>query len=374
MKKGYKKVLVFDIILLILLLINSFSLNLLSRYKMILFLCILLFVFYKLFGFEKDRHRYVKEIIFDISFLLFGFFILYYLLGVIIGFTVTSYYNLDSLINFIIPIILYVVLREIFRYMIMCKTEGNMLVTVFSVTIFVCLDITSLVYLVDFSNNTQIFKFMALYFIPAISSNIVFSYLTRRTGYKPIIFYALIMELYSFLLPIVPNPSEYLVSLINFLLPVVLGYRIYVFFKKDYDEDLRREYTKKHLLSLLAPAVITLIFVYFTSGYFHYYALAIASGSMVPNINKGDVVIAEKIDKKFDTLNEGKVIVFKKDNRVIVHRLVKIIKNNKHYYFYTKGDANDELDNFVIEENMIIGTVKNKIPFIGWPTVLLSGL
>ena len=99
MKKGYKRILTFDIILIVLLLINSFSLNLLSRYKMIVFLLIILFVFWKLFGFEKDKHRYVKEIILDIALLLFVFFILYYLLGILIGFTMTNYYNIGSLIN-----------------------------------------------------------------------------------------------------------------------------------------------------------------------------------------------------------------------------------------------------------------------------------
>ncbi len=374
MKKGYKRILTFDIILIVLLLINSFSLNLLSRYKMIVFLLIILFVFWKLFGFEKDKHRYVKEIILDIALLLFVFFILYYLLGILIGFTMTNYYNIGSLINFIIPIILYVILREIFRYMIMCKTEGNMLVTIFSVAVFIVLDITSLVYFVDFSNNIQTFKFISLSVIPAISSNIVFSYITRLTGYKPVIFYALIIELFNFLLPIVPNPSEYLTSIINFLLPIVLGYRVYLFFKKDFDEAVQREYNKKHFLSLLLPALITGIFVYFTSGYFHYNALAIASGSMTPNINKGDVVIIEKIDNNFTSLKKGKVIAFKKDNRIIVHRLVNIIKDKDTYYFYTKGDANKDIDNFVIEGDMIIGVVKQQIPCVGWPAILLSGL
>ena len=374
MKKGYKRILAFDIVLIVLLLINGFSLNILSRYKMVAFLLIMLFIFWRLFGFEKDKHRYVKDIIFDISLLLLGFFIVYYLLGIIIGFTMPNYYNINALFSFVVPIILYVILREVFRYMIMCKTDGNKLVTAISVIMFILLDITSLIYLVNFNSNIQVFKFMALTVIPAISSNIVFSYMTKKTGYKPVIFYALIIELYSFLLPIVPNPSEYLLSIIDFLLPVILGYRIYLFFKKDLDEDLRREYNKKHFLALIIPALVTIVFVYFTSGYFHYYALAIASGSMTPNINKGDVVIIEKLDGKHETLDKGIILAFKKDNRVIVHRIVKIIEEKGTYYFYTKGDANTDIDNFVIEEDMVIGTVQGKISYIGWPAVLLSGL
>ena len=43
-------------------------------------------------------------------------------------------------------------------------------------------------------------------------------------------------------------------------------------------------------------------------------------------------------------------------------------------YFYTKGDANNSLDNYVIGEEMIMGTINHYIPFIGYPTVLLNEL
>ena len=39
------------------------------------------------------------------------------------------------------------------------------------------------------------------------------------------------------------------------------------------------------------------------------------------------------------------------------------------HIYYTKGDANNNVDGIVIEEDMTIGVVKVKIPYIGWPTV-----
>ena len=43
------------------------------------------------------------------------------------------------------------------------------------------------------------------------------------------------------------------------------------------------------------PIILILIMmIYFVSGYFEFYAIAIATGSMVPNINKGDFVIINK--------------------------------------------------------------------------------
>lgn len=372
MKRGYKRLLVFNIFLFIILLLNSFLFDVLSRYRMIIFLIIVMFIFLKMFGYEKDKHRYIKDIILEIAIFLFTFFILYYLLGVIIGFTASHYYSADGMIMFVIPVLLYVILREIFRYMMLCKAEGNNLLIIITTIIFIFLDITSLIPNIDYSSGVSMFKFLALSVLPAISSNIVFSYLTMKVGYKPVIFYALIIELYIFLLPIVPDPGEYITAVIKFTLPIVLWYKIYSFFEKDRDAEIEREYNKKHVISLVGPAIIAIVLVYFTSGYFHYFAVAVASGSMKSKINKGDAVIIEKIDKKYDELEVGQVLAFYQGKRIYVHRLVDMDKNNDEFFFYTKGDANDYVDNFVVKEEDIIGIVRFKIPCIGMPTVWLN--
>ena len=93
---------------------------------------------------------------------------------------------------------------------------------------------------------------------------------------------------------------------------------------------------------------------------------------MVPSINKGDVVIVEKINGKFDSLSVGDVISFNYGNVIIVHRIVNIVSDGKSYFFYTKGDANKNVDNYAIKEGMVNGIIRFKIPFIGLPTVWLN--
>lgn len=374
MKRGYKRLLIFNIIMFIILLLNSFLFDVLSRYKMILFLIVSMFIFFKLFGYEKDKHRYIKDIILEIAIFLFAFFILFYLLGVVIGFTETHYYSLQGMTTFVIPLIIYIILREIFRYMMLCKAEGSKLVVVVTTIMFILLDLTILIPNIDYSSGISIFKFIALSLMPAVSMNIVLSYVTMKVGYKPSMFYALITELYAFLLPIIPDPGEYITSVIRFALPIVLWYKIYSFFEKDRDPEIEREYNKKHFVSLIGPAIIAVVLVYFTSGYFHYFAVAVASGSMKTKINKGDVVVIEKIDKKYDELELGQILAFYQGKRIYVHRLVDIARNSDEYYFYTKGDANNYVDNFVVKEDDIIGVVNFKIPYIGMPTVWLNKL
>ena len=107
------------------------------------------------------------------------------------------------------------------------------------------------------------------------------------------------------------------------------------------------------------------------SGYFKYYAIAIATGSMVPNINKGDVVIVNQQFKEKD-LEVGTVIAYNYNDKVVVHRIYKEIKTDKELIIYTKGDANNNMYEYKITTDMIVGTVNKKIPLIGYPTVMIN--
>ena len=374
MKRGYKRLLFFEMFLFIILILNSFVWNILSNYMMIIYLIIVILLFKLFFGFEKDRHRYLKDIIMEFVIFLLTFFVLYYLLGIIIGFARTgNYYTLYGIEKFIFPTICYIILRELLRYGIICKAQGNRLLIIITIILFILLDISNTIYLNNFSTSYKVLVFIGLSLLPAISNNIVFSYFTLKMGYKPIIFYALIMGLYQYLLPIIPNPDEYLSSVINFLLPIILCYKLYLFYKKDMDEEVMRDYHRKRFFPLLIPLFIVIILVYFSSGYFRYWAIAVATGSMHPVINKGDVVIIEKIDN-YNKLKKGDVIAFRYNNVMIVHRIVNIVEDRNDMYFYTKGDANEEDDNFAIKKNMIVGVVNTRIPFVGVPTVWLNEL
>lgn len=375
MKKGYLRLLRFEFIVFVILFLNSFVWNILSGYKMIIFLLILLGIFKLLFGFEKDKHRYIKDIIMETIIYLIIFFIIFYLLGIFITFArIDNYYTWYGLKTYIIPIACTIILREILRYMFMSKSEGNKVLYITTCILFIMLDISVSVYYGNFDSKYRTFIFVALTLLPAISSNIIFSYLTLKIGYKPIIFYALVIGLYRYLFPIIPNPDEYLTSIITFILPIGFGYRVYKFLSKDNDEEIDRDYKKHNFIPLIIPSIIIIVIVYFTSGYFHFYAISIASGSMEPNIHKGDVVVIEKIEGDYDKLKVGQVVAYKYEDVIVVHRLINIIEERGTYYFYSKGDANEKEDNWVIEEDMIIGIVNHKVPYIGMPTVWLNEL
>lgn len=375
MKKSYIKLFALEIVLFFFLILNSFVSSILSRYNLIICLILLLVVFKKLFGFEKDRHRFTKDVIFEIVIFLLIYFIAYYIFGLVIGFyRAGNYFTVRGLRDFIIPSAIIVLLKEFFRYNIMSKSEGNKYLIFTTVILFIFLDVTNALYYSSYNSHYEVFLFIALNLMPAISTNIACSYITMKTGYKPVIVYQMIMTLHVYVLPILPNPSEYISSVIQFVIPIILTFRMYSLFDKYKNKVIDRNYNRKTLMPFVPTLIITAICVYFVSGYFHFHAVAIASGSMAPTIKKGDVVVIEKIDGKYNLLENGQVIAYKHGNIIVVHRLINIVESDNKYYFYTKGDANEGDDEWVVNEEEVIGIVNVKLPYIGLPTVWINEL
>ena len=264
-----------------------------------------------------------------------------------------------------------IIMREYLRCQMSNKTENSKLLTAGVLIIFMLIELSPSIATVSSKGTYGKFLYIALTILPVISNNIVCTYIAKKVGYKPNIFWLLVVTLYNVFLPIAPNNGLYIQSLIQFLFPYILMYNTYSFFKKR-ERNVPISYVKKRIyieIPILALLVFTL--AYFVSGYFRYYAIAVATGSMLPKINVGDVVIVDQ-HKDYKTLEVGDIIAYKYGNVVVVHRLCDIVIIGEDYYFYTKGDANEDKDNYIIYPDTILGDVKIAIPYIGLPTVWLS--
>ena len=375
MKRSYIKFWIFSVCILIVLLLNSFILNILGNYYyMDVFLLILLILFKFIFGFEKDCHRYKKDIIINMTIIFLIFFILYYIMGIFIGFyKPTNYLNVYGVITFIIPFIIMIILKEYLRYQMLNKTDKSKILTVVVCILFILIDVLVNIRSNSFNSNYNIFMFIALVLLPVISRNICCTFIAKKAGYKPNIFWRLILELYIVLLPIVPNSGDYINSLIELLFPFALLYNVYSFCKKR-EKNVPISYMKKRVyIEVPTLAIIVFVLAYFVSGYFRFYAVAIASGSMLPNIKVGDVVIIDQ-HKDYKDLKVGDVIAFKHKGLIMAHRVYDIVVVKDDYYFYTKGDANEDKDNYTTHPEDILGEVNVKVPYIGLPTVWLNKL
>lgn len=376
MKKSYIRVLALEILILLALLFNSFLTIFITRYMTVVFYALCILAFRLLFKFEKDRHLQTNSTLIYICMYLLGALVIYFVFGIFSGFIRNAnYYDFYGMKTFIIPILLTALLKEFLRYQVLQKTERNKLLIICTIVLFIFADISNAVYYADFSDAYDVLVFIGLNLLPSIGRNVVCTLITLKTGYKPAMLFSAFLDLYKYLLPIVPDFSEYVESVFNLLLPSVLAVLLVKHFKDRLDEDLESKVIEKRsILPTLVGIVIIGILVYFTSGYFSYQAIAIASGSMNPTYDRGSVVIIKKVDNNYDEIEVGEILAYEYESTIITHRIVNIVEAEGKRYFYTKGDANDDVDNYKIEEEMVIGTINTYIPFLGYPTVLLSEL
>ena len=166
-------------------------------------------------------------------------------------------------------------------------------------------------------------------------------------------------------------------------------------------DNLKKAWKNEHVQTAVIIGVIALIVFGFWIGTrailnTSYPALAVVSGSMcVPynghcdgwshpfsyTLHIGDLIIiqgTEPADLNSDYPNSD-IIVFQKPSdrsELIVHRIVEKEENNGTIYFSTKGDGNSntkwpdmpspsELDPWKISEDLVVGKVIMRIPWIG---------
>ena len=371
MKKSYIKLICFEMIVLILLIVNIFMSNIINNYLIAFIILTLIIIFKKIFGVEKIKKRYTKEIIIDISIIYIIFFVLYYLFGLITGYYKTNnYFTLFGITTFIIPNILVVSFKEYLRFLVYTKIIKYKSLYITSFLMFVLIDLINVLKISNFVSVQNVFYLCSLSIVPVVVNNLVANYIIKKSNYKVNIFWLLIINLYGYFLPIIPNVGDYIMSILSIILPLIIYKKIFSFFENVEDMDIDRDYNKKYIFPYISAGLITVILVYFSSGFFRFQTIAIASGSMHPEFSKGDVVL---IDKKINKLEEGEIIAYKYKDVIVVHRLIKIVEKDDLFY-YTKGDANLLQDNYVVKKDDVVGVVKIVIPYLGLPAVWLNGL
>jgi len=103
----------------------------------------------------------------------------------------------------------------------------------------------------------------------------------------------------------------------------------------------------------------------------------VSSGSMVPTLNVGDLIIVRGVDPKL--VSVGAIIVFhspRDRDMLIVHRVVGINTQGGRLYFETKGDNNPTKDSWSpypgVPESHLVGVVMGKVAYLGYVILALK--
>ena len=382
MIRGIKKsYLVFYTILsitLIILLINIFFIKNVSFLFSAIVPAVVFFIFMGLYGYERKHKRFTYESLFYI----FAYTVLYllttYIIGIFTGFSRSIYnFSVTNLVQNIIPYTLVIISGEYLRSEVVRKCENSLIAYSLITAILIVIDCTLFLNAYDLSIGDEQIKFICNIVLPSVSKNVFLLYISKIGGTWPTLIYRLITELKLFIVPIVPNFGLYIECVVLTVVPVLIGFAIFLSLKQYQNKEVEGKTLRTSRLYTYSSVIVTMslvtVIVILTSCKFTYGAIAIGSGSMTGTINKGDVVIFKQLGD-YEVQN-GDVMVFRKEDRLIVHRIIDILEVNEgEYVYYTKGDANQDPDGYPLRREELVGPVKFRIRFIGIPSVELSEL
>lgn len=374
MRKSEKRLLVIEIVAILSLLLNIFVKNILNEYAISLMFLILTTIIIFSMGYEKEKNVYRKNLIFFVTFYTVSFIILLYGLGLLTGYVRSPYsYSALNVIKTIFPIVLVIILSELLRYCLCKKGEQKKTVIILSIILFVLTDVSLSLYLYDLQNTSDILKMFTLTFLPSIFKNITLTDFAHRYGIRQNIIYRIITELYIYILPISPDFNIYLESVLMIIFPAFLRLLIHARFESEKSKDYRKKHPiKKAITIIFLFMIISAIGLH--SNLLPLWIAVVGSGSMSPTIEIGDLVIIDKTyQDNLDRLKVGDVLVFKVKEKIYTHRIISIEKENDKYSIFTKGDRKENAkDNWIVTNDDVIGIVKFKIKYLGYPSVWLN--
>lgn len=323
---------------------------------------------------KRRIHSYNKgQVLLIVSVTAALYLMLYYLSGIRFGFVISpkGVISFGSIFKSIIPIAAVIASSEIIRSVLLAQNEKPIMVM--SYVIGVVSEIICAGGVPSFTSSLELADFLGISLFPALTANILFTYLSRRYGVLPNAVYRAILTLYVYLIPVTSDAPRILEGFVLLVLPIAAQLFIGILYEKKNEQARRRESKLRFVFPTLA-CVLALSVVMLISCQFRYGILVIATESMTGEINKGDAVVYENYE--IGEAEIGDVIVFTKNGngRRVVHRIVDIIPIDQKNTYVTKGDANDGVDAGYITDSDIIGTVRFKVAYIGYPSIWLRDI
>lgn len=310
-----------------------------------------------------------RQVTVIISVIAILYLTLYYLSGLKYGFVVSmkGVLTLSSFFRSILPISLIIVASELIRETLIAQ-EGRP-VTILSYAVGVASELVCAGGIHGLKSAFDLADFFGMILFPALTANILLTHLSRRYGRAPCLAYRLIMTLYAYLIPATSDIPRALSAFVLLLLPIVSYWFIDILFTKRKRKALQKS-TLPGKLAFGAVIILLLCFILLITCQFRYGMIVIATESMTGEINVGDAVVFEQYEY-IDEIKENDVIVFEEYNRRTVHRVVRIDTVDGERRYITKGDANEGNDSGYRTDSDIVGVVRLKVVYIGYPSLWL---
>jgi signal peptidase len=256
-------------------------------------------------------------------------------------------------------------------------SRKNLTLTVAVITILYTFANVSIFALINIQDPLSYTKFMGENFLPILTENLLATYLALISGPIASLAYRAPLQAFQWFSPILPDLPWGYTALIGVMAPTIGFIAINM-------ATTRRDLTKagiptprirtpklkrsqKSMKGWLAISVFLVLTVWTSSGLFGFYPTIIASGSMTPTIDVGDIAITVSTDPS--KVQVGDVIQYWQNEEMNMHRVVEIRQTESGKQFITKGDANNVPDSDPVSADQIRGKLIFSIPKLGWVSI-----
>lgn len=332
----------------------------------LIIMCVIIFIITININDKVIRFKAIKDKIKILSIIVLLYYIIYFLTGVFVGYSNSPYSTkLIEIVKNIINILVLKLIQEYIRTKLV-NYKKNKINYIIITIIYIIINIKP----DNINSNEEFIKYLLSDILPTSAESILLTYLSLNGGYKLNFSYIIPKNIVLIVSPIFPD--------INWFIDSVLKYVMYIsiFLFVSYENVLRvrkksrKDIKKERPIKNIPIIIIIILFGCFVIGVFEYKPIAVISNSMYPEFSRGSIVIIKKYKKEEIKIND--IIEYQLNETLIIHRVIDIQNMLINNQYITKGDNNTEKDLLPVNEEQILGIVKYKIPYIGYPTVLFS--
>jgi len=259
-------------------------------------------------------------------------------------------------------------------------SRKNLTLTVAVITILYTFANVSILSLLNTQDPLAYTKFIGQNFLPILTENLLATYLALISGPIASLAYRAPLQAFQWFCPILPDLPWGYAALIGVMTPTIGFIAINMATtQKDLTKagistpKMRTPKLKKSQKSTkgwLAISIFLVLAVWTSSGLLGFYPTIIASGSMTPTMDVGDIAIVISTDTS--KIQTGDIIQYWQGQEMNLHRVVEIRQTESGEQFITKGDANNVPDSTPVLADQIRGKLIFSIPKLGWASIALK--
>jgi signal peptidase len=259
-------------------------------------------------------------------------------------------------------------------------SRKNPTLVVAAITILYTFANVSIFALINFQDPLSYTKFIGEYFLPILTENLLATYLALISGPLASLAYRAPLQAFQWFSPILPDLPWGYAALIGVMAPTIGFIAINMATtQKDLTKagiptprirtpKLRK--SQKSTKGWLIISVFLVLTVWTSTGLFGFYPTIVASGSMRPAMEVGDISIV--ISTNPSNIQVGDIIQYWQGEEMNLHRVVEIRQTESGLQFITKGDANNAADTTPVTADQIKGKLILTIPKVGWVSIAIK--